>query len=114
MQAQHDALLMRIYFTELSCYHGRSLYGALCEALLRAGVEGATVFRGAEGFGARRCLSTDRSVDSPGDLPMVIEIIDVEERLRAILPQLNAMIEGGLVTVERVRATRLRPAAIEH
>lgn len=113
MDAERNALLMRIYFTESSCYRGRSLYRSLCQTLLQAGVQGATVFRGAEGFGAGRRLSTDRSVDAPGDLPMVVEIIDVEERLRSILPALNAMIEGGLVTVERIRAKRLHPANIE-
>ncbi|HZU75176.1 MAG TPA: DUF190 domain-containing protein, partial [Dehalococcoidia bacterium] len=72
------------------------------EAALKHGLAGATVLRGVEGFGANRHLHTLHLVELVSDLPMVVEIVDDEEKIQAFLPVVEQMITNGLVTLERV------------
>jgi uncharacterized protein len=100
---EHDAVLMRIYLAE-SRRHGRTaVFRRLIEELLAAGFRGAAAFRGIEGFGTHRRISADWVVDAPSDLPILIEVADEIERVRAFLPRLEAVLDDGLVTLERVR-----------
>ena len=102
MDITGTGLLVRIYVGEHDQWKGKPLYQAVVEFLREQGVAGATVLRGIEGFGAHARLHTTRLLRLSEDLPILIEIVDREERLRALLPELDEMVGGGLVTLERV------------
>jgi PII-like signaling protein len=96
------ALIARIYLGESDQWHGKPLYQAIVGLARDRGLAGATVLRGIEGFGAKAHLHTSRILHLSEDLPIVIEIVDQEDRLRAILPELDAMVGDGLITLEKV------------
>lgn len=102
MDIEGRGLLARIYIGEADQWHGRPLYQAIVEFLRERHIAGATVLRGIEGFGANSHLHTSRILRLSEDLPVLIEVVDEEERLRAILPELDGMIGDGLLTLERV------------
>jgi PII-like signaling protein len=104
-----ERLLMRIHLGERDQWHGRPLYQAIVELSRAKHYAGATVYRGIMGFGASARLRTDR-VEVPSlDLPIVAECVDTEEKIEAILPELDPMIGGGLLTFEKVRVRLYRP-----
>jgi PII-like signaling protein len=109
MRAGEPGLLVRIYIGESDHFDGRPLYQAIVKFLRERGIAGATVLRGIEGFGANAHLHTDRILHLSQDLPMLIEIVDEESRLRAVLPELDAMVADGLITLERVDVFAYRP-----
>ncbi len=100
---EHNAVLMRIFVSESRRRDGAPLYRRVLEALRDADFRGATVFRGIEGFGSHRRISSDRALDAPGDFPMLIEVADDGERVRAFLPVLERLLDDGLVTLERIQ-----------
>lgn len=102
LTATAGATLMRIFVDEADRSGKRSLYAAIVEELRRNGFAGATVLKGIEGFGARREVHAARSVDFASNLPIVIEVAEREEKIRAIVPTLSAMIPEGLITLERI------------
>ncbi|HJP89232.1 MAG TPA: DUF190 domain-containing protein [Candidatus Limnocylindrales bacterium] len=102
MKIEGTALLVRIYLGESDQWHGRPLYQAIVEKARERGLAGATVLRGIEGFGAKAHLHTSRILRLSEDLPVLIEIVDAEDRLREALPELDAMVGDGLITVEKV------------
>jgi len=104
-----ERTLMRIHIGERDKHHGKPLYQAIVEFLRAQHYAGATVFRAIMGFGASARLRTDRLEVLSLDLPVVVECVDTEERIEAILPQLDAMIGGGLITLERARVVMYRP-----
>jgi PII-like signaling protein len=108
MKIQGTGLLARIYIGESDTWQGRPLYEAIVHLLRERGLAGATVLRGIEGFGAKQHLHTTRILRLSEDLPVLIEIVDVEDRVRAILPELDAMVTGGLITLERVEVIAYR------
>ena len=99
-----NALLLRIFVGELDTYQGRPLYQWLIEEAKRQGLAGATALRGLEGFGVHNQLHTAKVLELSVDLPIVVEIIDSEERIDAFMPRVDAAIGEGLATLERVRA----------
>jgi len=99
---QTDNRLLRIFIGESDRYEGRPLYQAIVEALRKAGLAGATVLRGIEGFGKSSHLHTAHILRLSEDLPIVIECVDTYDRIESIFPTLDAMIGDGLVTMERV------------
>lgn len=111
MGIEHDALMLRIYLGESRRRGGRELYRVLTEAMLAHGLRGATVLRGIEGFGRRRRVSSVRAVDTFNDLPMLIEVVDDEETVRAFIPVLETLLDDGLVTLERIQRVLYRPGA---
>ena len=113
MKLEGTALLVRIYFGESDHWHGKPLYQAIVELLRERHFAGATVLRGLEGFGAKAHLHTTRILRLSEDLPVVIEVIDEEPKLRAILPELDAMVGDGLITLERVEVYAHRSGAAE-
>lgn len=113
MKLEGLGLLVRIYIGESDQWHGRPLYQRIVELLRERGIAGATVVRGIEGFGARAHLHTSRILRLSEDLPVLIEVVDQEERLRAILPELDAMVADGLITLERVEVIAYRGARPE-
>ena len=94
--------LMRIHIGERDRWDGKPLYRAIVELLRLRGFRGATVLRGIMGFGGSSIIHTSSILRLSEDLPIVIEVIDEEEKIREILPELERMIEGGIVTLERV------------
>jgi PII-like signaling protein len=108
MRLDGTGLLARIYIGESDTWHGRPLYEAIVHMLRERGLAGATVLRGIEGFGAKQHLHTTRILSLSQDLPILIEIVDQEDRLRAILPELDAMVADGLITLERVEVIAYR------
>jgi hypothetical protein len=100
---------MRIHIGERDKYQGKPLYEAIIELLRDRQYAGATAFRGIMGFGAHARLHTDRSEYLSFDLPIVVECVETEERIMAILPMLDGMIGGGLITLERAKVIMYRP-----
>ncbi|MDE3113367.1 MAG: DUF190 domain-containing protein [Chloroflexota bacterium] len=108
MDIRGSALLVRMYLGEHDQWHGRPLYQAVVEMLRSKGIAGATVLRGIEGFGAHAHLHTARLLRLSEDLPILVEVVDREDRLRAVLPELENMLGGGLITLERVEVLAYR------
>lgn len=103
-----ERTLMRIHIGESDRWHGKPLYEAIVELLRREKLSGATVLRGVGGFGSSSVYHTDKVLRLSQDLPIVIEVIEANERIEQILPQLDEMIGGGLVTLEKVRVILYR------
>ncbi|HEY4634721.1 MAG TPA: DUF190 domain-containing protein [Candidatus Limnocylindrales bacterium] len=108
MRLDGPALLARIYIGEADHKDGHPLYQVIVSFLRERGIAGATVFRGIEGYGANARLHTTRLLRLSEDLPILIEVVDDEARLRAVLPDLDAMVGDGLVTLERVEVVAYR------
>jgi PII-like signaling protein len=104
-----ERTLMRIHIGERDKYQGKPLYRAIVELLRERHYAGATVFRAIMGFGANAKLHTDRIEVLSLDLPIIIECVETEDRIQAILPELDRMIGGGLITLERARVILYRP-----
>lgn len=107
-----ERTLMRIFIGESDKYHGKPLYEALLERLRGKGLAGATVLRGVAGFGASSVVHTDKVLRLSLDLPLIIEVVETEEAIQTILPDLDEMIGGGLITLERARVILYRPANV--
>jgi PII-like signaling protein len=103
MQLPKDAVLLRIFFGEADKHQGRPLYEAIVMKARELHLAGATVLRGPMGFGASSRVHTAKILRLSEDLPMVIEIVDAEERIEAFLPVLDRMMGSGLVTIEKVK-----------
>ena len=103
MQIPRDAVLLRIFIGESDRWEHRPLYEAIVLKAREAHLAGATVLRGSMGFGKSSRLHTAKILRLSMDLPLVIEIVDSEEKIRAFLPSLEGMIGGGLVTLEKVQ-----------
>lgn len=99
-----DAMLLRIFVGELDTYSGKPLYQWLIEEAKRRGLAGATALRGMEGFGVHHQLHTAKLLELSVDLPIVVEIIDTEDRIDAFMPLVDEAIGEGLATLERVKA----------
>lgn len=101
-----EQVLMRIFLGESDRHAHQPLHAALLELLRRHGLAGATVLRGVAGFGASSVVHTASIVRLSADLPIVIEVVDAQERLDQVLPAIDAMMGGGLITLEKVRVIR--------
>ena len=104
-----ERVLMRVHIGERDKHKGKPLYAAIVELLRRKGYAGATVYRGIMGFGASSTVHTDRIEVLSLDLPIVVECIETAERIDAVLPELDEMIGGGLITLERANVIMYRP-----
>lgn len=101
-----EQVLLRIYIGERDKYKHIPLYEALVELFRKDGFAGATVLRGVAGFGAHSMYHTDRLLRLSTDLPMVIEVVDERARVEAILPAVEDMMDGGMITLEKVQVWR--------
>lgn len=108
MQIPQDAMLLRIFIGESDRWHHQPLYEAIVLKARETHLAGATVLRGPMGFGKSSRLHTSKILRLSMDLPLVIEIVDSEEKIRAFLPTLDGMISGGLVTLEKVQVIHYR------
>jgi len=107
-----EQVLVRIFIGESDRWHHQSLVTALVERLRREHFAGATVFRGLAGFGAHSVLHTAKILRLSEDLPVLIEVVDSEERMQRLTEILDEMVGEGLVTMEKVRVLKYsaRPA----
>jgi PII-like signaling protein len=96
-----ERTLMRIHIGERDKYHGKPLYEAIVLLLRERGCAGATVLRGIMGFGATAGIHSEKVLRLSLDLPIVVECVDTADRIEAVLPELDAMVGGGLITLER-------------
>jgi PII-like signaling protein len=103
MTLPRDAVLLRVFFGEDDKFHSRPLYEAIVLKAREAQLAGATVLRGHMGFGHSSLIHTSKILRLSEDLPLVIEIVDTEEKIKAFLPTLDAMMQSGLVTLEKVQ-----------
>ncbi len=108
MRIEGPALLVRIYVGEADHRDGKPLYQAIVEFLREQRMAGATVIRAIEGFGANAHLHTARLLRLSEDLPILIEVVDQEQRIRSILPELDEMVGDGLITLEKVEVLAYR------
>ena len=108
MQIPTDAVLLRIFIGESDRWQHQPLYEAIVLAARAAHLAGATVLRGPMGFGKASRLHTAKILRLSMDLPLVIEIVDGEDKINSFLPTLDKMIGGGLVTLEKVRVLHYR------
>jgi uncharacterized protein len=102
MELTGERVIMRVFVGERDKFQGKPLYEAIVELLRSRHYAGATVLRGIVGFGASSRLHTDRFIELAIDLPIVIECVETRERIDAVLPEIDAMLGGGLVSLERV------------
>jgi len=108
MEIPHEATLLRIFIGESDRCENRPLYEAIILKAREMHLAGATVLRGPIGFGKSSRMHTSKILRLSMDLPMIIEIVDSEEKIQAFLPVLDKMITGGLVTMEKIRAIHYR------
>lgn len=108
MHLPEDAVLLRIFVGESDRHEHRPLYEAIVLKARELKLAGATVLRSPLGFGAQSHLHTTKILRLSDDLPMVIEIVDTEEKINGFLPVLDPMMGGGLVTLEKVRVLHYR------
>ncbi len=102
MKLPRQAKLLRIFIGESDKHKGRPLYEVIVEEARRRHLAGATVLRGTLGFGAHSRIHSAKLLRLSEDLPMVIEIVDEEEKIHEFLPDLDPLIGEGLVTLEKV------------
>lgn len=98
-----EKVLMRIFIGESDKYGRLPLYEALVELFRKEGCAGATVFRGVAGFGAHSVYHSDKLLRLSTDLPIVVEVVESQERIDGLMPRLDEMMTGGLITMERVQ-----------
>ena len=103
-----ERTLMRIHVGESDKWHGKPLYEAIVEMLRKDGFSGVTVLRGVAGYGGSSIYHTDKILRLSQDLPIVLEVIESAEFIEKILPRLDEMVEGGLITLEKVRVILYR------
>ncbi len=113
MQIPHEAVLLRIFIGESDRWEHKPLYEAIVLKARERHLAGATVLRGPMGFGKSSRLHTSKILRLSMDLPLVIEMVDSEERIQAFLPELDRMMGGGLVTLETVKVLEYRGATPE-
>ena len=101
---------MRIHIGESDKWHGKALHEAIVEVLRREGLSGATVLRGVGGYGGTSVYHTDKLLRLSQDLPIIVEVVESLENIEKILPRLDEMVSGGLITLEKVRVILYRSA----
>lgn len=105
-----ERTLMRIHIGESDKWHSKPLHEAIVEMLRKEGFSGATVLRGVGGYGGSSVYHTDKLLRLSQDLPVILEVIETQERIEQILPRLDEMVDGGLISLEKVRVILYRAA----
>ncbi|MFF8594158.1 DUF190 domain-containing protein [Streptomyces sp. NPDC015220] len=101
-----SALRVTVFIGENDTWHHRPLYSEIVHRAHTAGLAGASVFRGVEGFGASSLIHTSRLLSMSEDLPVAIVIVDTEDRVRSFLPQLDELVTEGLVILDDCEVIR--------
>ena len=108
MEVPRDSMLLRIFIGESDRWNHKPLYEAIVLKAREMHLGGATVLRGPMGFGKSSRMHTAKILRLSMDLPIVIEIVDSEEKIQAFLPVLDEMMGGGLLTLEKVKVIDYR------
>lgn len=101
-----EQVLMRVFIGESDTSHGKPLYLSITELCKKNGLAGATVLRGIAGYGARSHIHSTHLLRLSQDLPVVVEIVDSQEMIDTVLPEIEAIMNDGLITLEKVRVLR--------
>ncbi|WP_448584439.1 DUF190 domain-containing protein [Thermocrinis sp.] len=101
-----EAVLLRIFFGENDKWEGEPLYKHITKFCKEKGIAGVTVFRGILGYGKSSVIHKASIFKLSSDLPIVVEILDQEEKIKEILPEIAKMLKGGLITTEKVKIAR--------
>ncbi len=110
MKLAQDGELLRIFIGEADTWHRRPLYEAIILKAREHGIAGATMLRGLMGYGATSRIHTAKILRLSEDLPVIIEIVDSSDKIAAFLPVIDAMVQEGLVTLEKVQVIQYRSA----
>jgi len=102
MKIQENGVLLRVFTGESDKFQHKPLYKAIVQKTRELGLAGATVLRGSEGFGAHSVVHKSALLEMSSDLPVVIEIVDTEEKITLLLPHLETMVQEGMITMEHV------------
>ena len=108
MKISEDGELLRIFIGESDRWHGKPLYEAIILKAREMGIAGATMMRGLMGFGAASRIHTAKILRLSEDLPIVVEIVDSADKIDALVPVIEEMVEEGLITLEKVRVIQYR------
>lgn len=108
MRIPEEGKLLRIFIGESDRWHGKPLYEAIILKAREMGIAGATMLRGLMGYGAASRIHTAKILRLSEDLPIVVEIVDSAEKIDALLPSIEEMVQEGLVTLENVRVLQYR------
>jgi len=108
VKSESTGKLLRVFIGESDRHGGQPLYTAIVERARKAGLGGATVFKGIEGFGGHSVVHAARVFDMSTDLPVLIEMVDSEEKIRAFIPVLDDLVHEGLITLETVEVIRYK------
>jgi uncharacterized protein len=106
MKSRFQGKMLRIHITEDDKWYGEPLYEAIVKKCMELGLAGATVYRGAEGYGASARIYHARTLSFSKHAPVMISVIDTEEQIQKLLPHLDEMIVGGLVASSHVEVIR--------
>ncbi len=109
MKLTGENILMRIFIGESDRFGHQPLYEALVEMFRKEGFAGATVIRAISGFGAHSVYHTRKLLDLSSDLPLIVEVVDNKEKIDAIMPRIDAMMGGGMITLEKATVIRYSP-----
>jgi PII-like signaling protein len=102
MKIPQDGNLLRIFIGEQDRWEGKPLYEAIVVLARKDGMAGATVVKGCMGFGRKSHMHTAKILRLSEDLPIIIEIVDSEEKINKFIPRLDEMVKEGLITLEKV------------
>lgn len=108
MKLEESAVMLRIYIGETDKYKGKPLYEQIVLKARELNLAGATVLRGILGFGSHSCIHAAKLLELSEDMPVVVEIIDIEENVNKILPFLDEAVMEGMVTTEDVKVKKYR------
>ena len=108
MKFEGEGRLLRLFIGEHDRWDGKPLYEAIVLRARAEGMAGATVLRGIEGFGAASRVHTSRLLELSSDLPIVVELVDTEDKIERILPIFDEMVGDGMMTLETVHIVTYR------
>jgi PII-like signaling protein len=108
MKLPEEGMLLRIFIGESDSFKGKPLYEQIVLKARELNLAGATVIHGTMGFGAGSRIHTTKIVRLSEDLPMIVELVDTEEKLNTLMPFLDETVEEGLITMERVKVVKYR------
>lgn len=108
MKIPQEGQLLRVFLGETDRWEGKPLYEAIVHLAKKQGLAGATAIKGFMGFGCKSHMHTAKLLRLSEDLPIIIEIVDSEDKIAQFLPQLDKMVQEGLITLEKARVIMYR------
>jgi len=111
MKLPSDGKLLRIFVGESDKWEGRPLFEAIVQLARKEGMAGATAIKGFAGFGCKSHMHTTKLLRLSEDLPVIIEMVDSEEKINSFLPHLDEMVKEGLITLEKANVIMYRANA---